>query len=42
MQLGKESGKPCYILIGNNVTYDPELENHEMRRHLNRAGIDDN
>ena len=42
MQLGKESGRPCYILCGNNVTYDPDLENIMNRRHLNRIGVDDN
>ena len=42
MQLGKEGGRPCYILCGNNVTYDPDLENFGNRKQLNRIGIDDN
>ena len=42
MQLGKEGGRPCYILCGNNVTYDPDLENYGNRKQLNRIGIDDN
>lgn len=42
MHLGKETGKPCYILCGNNVTYDPDLESVSVKKYLNRVGIDDN
>ena len=42
MQLGKEAGRPCYILCGNNVTYDPDLESVDIKKHLRKVGVDDN
>lgn len=42
MSLGKEAGRPCYIMCGNNLTYDPDLESVDIKKHLRQIGVDDN
>lgn len=40
--IGRESGRPSYIMIGDNMVYEPDLENAEVRKKLTKARIDDN
>lgn len=39
--MGRDVGRPCYIMCGNNVTYDPDLESIEIKRSIRKVGIDD-
>jgi hypothetical protein len=39
--IGRESGRACYVMIGDNMMYDPDLENTEIKRKLKLVGVDD-
>jgi len=39
--LGEESGRLCYIMIGDNIMYDPDAENTEMKNVIRRMRVDD-
>jgi hypothetical protein len=38
---GSEAGSACFIMVGDNMTYDAELEPNPTRKHIFKAAIDD-
>lgn len=38
--MGKEAGKPCYIMIGNNMTYEPSFIDLKTQKQAANISID--
>jgi hypothetical protein len=30
--IGKDAGRPCFIMIGNNMTYEPSFEDSPLKK----------
>eukprot|EP00347_Sterkiella_histriomuscorum_P013170 403365740 len=39
--MGKETGRPAFIMIGNNLQYEPKFENISTQKSKDRIGIDE-
>ncbi|CDW83579.1 UNKNOWN [Stylonychia lemnae] len=39
--LGREAGRPAFIMIGNNLQYEPKFENIHVQRSKERVSVDE-